>query len=169
MHWKVDRGRWPDTAPKLEKGIASMARHASYKFTGGIQDGIDFLSKSHQNMYAGLVETIANLDKYSEESLHHAVALLILAHIEQKELSDHLRVSRTTINRWAHGQNIPREPAFRAWLITRLLDILQQKRSADLDPGLSLNSSKQPQASSQKPSRPKSSKSLSRRFEPVPH
>lgn len=66
-------------------------------------------------------------DPKDELTLQFLVATLVKLDVEQKDMADLLGVSRTTIGRWAHGQNIPRSPAFREWAVGKLCDELDRR------------------------------------------
>src|SRR5262245_36775213 len=56
---------------------------------------------------------LASLDAAEPGNLTVAITALLKVGIEQKELAERLKVSRTTISRWAVGDNLPRHEDFR--------------------------------------------------------
>jgi transcriptional regulator with XRE-family HTH domain len=62
------------------------------------------------------------------------VEVLLRAQFDQQELAKLLGVSRTTISRWAQGQNIPRSPGFREWAIGALRAYLRDSINAGVEP-----------------------------------
>jgi transcriptional regulator with XRE-family HTH domain len=75
------------------------------------------------------------LDQTAPETLTLAlvVEVMLRAQFDQQELAKLLGVSRTTISRWAQGQNIPRSPGFREWATGTLRAHLRHSISAGVE------------------------------------
>ncbi|MHB8268420.1 helix-turn-helix domain-containing protein [Bradyrhizobium sp.] len=145
-----------------------MSRSLSYAFTGTgkLSKGI----ADHQSaLYSFILEQVTPLDPRLESTLQDAVSSLLASNFEQRLLSDKLGVSRTTINRWANGNNIPRSPGYREWAVTTLIALLRQslgksdepssaksKRTANTTKDASSATARKPMRSSRGPSRQRS-------------
>ena len=67
---------------------------------------------------------LGRLSADDPKTLTLTVEALLKTGFEQKQLSQAVGVSRTTISRWAQEQNIPRSPAFRRWAVETLREFL---------------------------------------------
>jgi hypothetical protein len=89
------------------------------------------LSRLMQKLY----DYISSFDPNDENTLQIAIsALLKNKTIEQITLADVLGQSRTQISRWAKGTHIPRNPAFRGWLVGELLQFMREKAGISCTP-----------------------------------
>lgn len=61
------------------------------------------------------------LDPEAPETLTFATASLLETHFEPKAIADLVGTSRTSIARWAEGQNVPRSAGYRKWVVETLL------------------------------------------------
>src|ERR1041384_8074518 len=84
------------------------------------------LSAIQQKGRLSLAASLRSLDPTEPSTLTFAVQALLHLHFEQKELSELLTVSRTTIGRWAQNENIPRSPGYRKWAVETLSEHLQK-------------------------------------------
>ena len=110
-----------------------MSRSASYTATKeAVQEHLaDAFLEFRKGLYNTLIKELAVLDFKEANTLQIVVGALIESKFEQKEISDELAVSRTTINRWAHGSNIPKSIAYREWIVGRLMDMLRKNIPED--------------------------------------
>jgi hypothetical protein len=106
-----------------------MSRIASFiPVDGTIQEQLQFgITGIRAVLYSFVAEKLGDLDRRDEKTLQTAIGALLAAYFEQKEISDALGVSRTTINRWAHGNNIPKSPAYREWMVIQIIELLRRK------------------------------------------
>jgi DNA-binding XRE family transcriptional regulator len=82
------------------------------------------------DLQANALELFQELDPRDERSLQFLVGSLVKLGVEQREMADLVGVSRTTVGRWANGQNIPRAPGWREWAIGELCKMLAQRTHA---------------------------------------
>jgi DNA-binding transcriptional regulator YiaG len=101
-----------------------MSKHASFTPAPVAKTAARDVEKAFQAFMSVATDTIARLDPAKEETLQFVVGTLIRAHVEQKDMADALAVSRTTIGRWANGQNLPRSESYRTWAVEGLRRLL---------------------------------------------
>jgi hypothetical protein len=106
-----------------------MSRQLVYTTTKSSieRHSIEFLKRSQEKINAGLAKIILGLNMKDPSSLQLAMILVIEGKYEQKRLSESLVVSRTSLNRWANGKNIPRSAAYRGYLLNKIADFVLNK------------------------------------------
>jgi len=73
-----------------------------------------------------LREKIVSRDPQSNDTLIFTTASLLETHFDPKSIADLVGTSRTSVVRWAEGQNVPRSPGYRKWVVETLLSYLDQ-------------------------------------------
>jgi Trp operon repressor len=84
------------------------------------------LLEAQRNTRETVLTHLLRLDPADPYTLRFAVTGLLSANFEQKDLAGLVGVSRTTISRWGQGQNIPRSPPFRKWVVEALCNHLTE-------------------------------------------
>jgi hypothetical protein len=79
---------------------------------------------------------LAGMDPADPGTLSFAVEALLMLHFEPAYLSEILGVSRTTIGRWVQGQNVPRSPVYRQWVVEMLKEKLDETINGSSEIGL---------------------------------
>jgi DNA-binding transcriptional regulator YiaG len=82
------------------------------------------LEAALSHMRQTVLNHLRQLDPADPYTLRFAITGLLSTNFEQKDLAELIGVSRTTIGRWGQGQNIPRSPAFRGWVVQALCEYL---------------------------------------------
>lgn len=85
------------------------------------------------NIMHTIVYNVEKLNKSDEKTLIILVQELLKTNMEQQELANLIGVSRASIARWSAGSSINRTPAFRAYMVERLLQLIRE-RFLDLPP-----------------------------------
>lgn len=90
-------------------------------------DTLAALDKLYRNQRLEVRSLLIALDPEDPKTLPFWVTHLLKAHFAQKELADHLRVSRATISRWAtQDETVPRSPAVRGLYVAGLRGLLDE-------------------------------------------
>jgi hypothetical protein len=91
-----------------------------------VEAGRRVLQEVHTRSCLKIREHLAGLDPADAGTLSFLVEALLMVHFEPAYLSEILGVSRTTIGRWVQGQNVPRSPGYRQWVVEMLKEKLDE-------------------------------------------
>ncbi len=80
---------------------------------------LSFLERAHAR--------VAQLNPELPTTLSKAVAVLLKAGLEQRDIAKFLHVSRTTVGRWAGSHNLPRHTDFRISMIAKCQALLSKQ------------------------------------------
>jgi hypothetical protein len=80
----------------------------------------------HREVRVGILKALNRLDWKNPETLSWTIRQFIKAHIEAKNLSELLVISRAAISRWSRGQTLPPSPIYRESLINILYAYLDE-------------------------------------------
>jgi transcriptional regulator with XRE-family HTH domain len=77
---------------------------------------------------------IEEFDPEDQATLIFTTASLLETHFSPKDIADLVGTSRTSIVRWAEGQNVPRSPGYRRWAVQTMLAHLTSTIQSDTVP-----------------------------------
>ena len=82
-----------------------------------------------------LRDRIASRDPLESSTIIFTVASLLETHFDPTSIATLVGTSRTSIARWADGQNVPRSPGYRKWVVDTLLghltDAIEAEKAAE--------------------------------------
>lgn len=82
---------------------------------------LNIIRRLRNEMRVTLRNKIEGLDPEDQNTLIFTTASLLETHFAPKDIADLVGTSRTSIARWADGQNVPRSPGYRRWAVQTML------------------------------------------------